>query len=78
MPNSYYKGKKFRRISSRKVSICLKAAKLPAYRILCEATEACGIREVGTHTLRKTVGYHLYLDTKDVVTLYQNQPRRIG
>ncbi|MFB7157316.1 tyrosine-type recombinase/integrase [Lysinibacillus sp. NPDC056232] len=42
-----------------------------AYRILREAAEACGIREIGTHTLRKTFGYHFYLDTKDVVTLQE-------
>lgn len=40
-----------------------------AYRILRKAAEACGIREIGTHTLRKTFGYHFYLDSKDVATL---------
>ena len=40
-----------------------------AYRILRKAAEACGLREVGTHTLRKTFGYHFYLDKKDVATL---------
>ena len=40
-----------------------------AYRILRKAAEACGLREIGTHTLRKTFGYHFYLDKKDVATL---------
>lgn len=40
-----------------------------AYRILRKAAEECGIREIGTHTLRKTFGYHFYLKSKDIVAL---------
>lgn len=34
--------------------------------ILKEAARACGIEEVGTHTMRKTFGYRLYRQTQDV------------
>lgn len=40
-----------------------------AYRILAGAGEACGFDYVGSHTLRKTFGYHHYQRNKDIVTL---------
>lgn len=41
-----------------------------AYRIIRKACEALGLEElVGTHTLRKTFGYHHYQMFKDVVIL---------
>lgn len=40
-----------------------------AYKILRGATEPLGIQHVGTHTLRKTFGYHFYLKTKNVAIL---------
>lgn len=36
-----------------------------AYRIMREAAAANGLQHIGTHTLRKTFGYHLYQQTKD-------------
>lgn len=42
-----------------------------AYKLLREATEHYGIKHVGTHTLRKTFGYHFYQKTKDVAILQQ-------
>lgn len=42
-----------------------------AYRILSEAGYKCGYDYVGTHTLRKTFGYHYYKKTKDVATLME-------
>jgi integrase len=42
-----------------------------AYRILHDAAKKFGLDEIGTHTLRKTFGYHFYKQTKDVVTLQQ-------
>lgn len=49
-------------------------AKLPinrvqAYKILRDAGEQFGLHHVGTHTLRKTFGYHYYAMTKDIMTL---------
>jgi len=38
-----------------------------AYNILSEAAEALGIDNIGTHSMRKTFGYHLYQKTKDIV-----------
>ncbi|UYB50368.1 tyrosine-type recombinase/integrase (plasmid) [Lysinibacillus capsici] len=40
-----------------------------AYDILREAAHACGLSEIGTHTLRKTFGYHMYQEDKDVALL---------
>jgi len=42
-----------------------------AYEVLQNAARVVGLREVGTHTMRKTFGYHLYKQTKDVVLLMQ-------
>lgn len=40
-----------------------------AYKVLREAAEHCGVDNVGTHSLRKTCGYHFYKKTKDIATL---------
>lgn len=42
-----------------------------AYKILREAAEYVGLDGVGTHTLRKTFGYHLYKQNKDVALLME-------
>lgn len=39
------------------------------YYILRDAASECGIKEVGTHTLRKTFGYRFYQKSKDVAIL---------
>lgn len=43
--------------------------RVQAYNILREAAYACELEEIGTHTLRKTFGYHIYQKTKDVALL---------
>ncbi|MBC9721081.1 MAG: site-specific integrase [Lactobacillus sp.] len=40
-----------------------------AYRTMQKAAEALGRDDIGTHTMRKTFGYHHYQKHKDVVTL---------
>ena len=40
-----------------------------AYRIIHEAGLKNGIDHLGTHTLRKTFGYHFYTQKKDIVLL---------
>lgn len=40
-----------------------------AYNILSEAGAKFGISGIGTHTLRKTFGYHMYQQTHDIVTI---------
>lgn len=40
-----------------------------AYRVIHEAGEHFGLDNLGTHTMRKTFGYHFYLQTKDIVLL---------
>ena len=42
-----------------------------AYRILTTAADLIGRNDVGTHTMRKTFGYHYYKRTKDVATLME-------
>ena len=42
-----------------------------AYRILSKAAKAVGLDEVGTHTLRKTFGYHHYQQHKEVAILQE-------
>jgi integrase len=42
-----------------------------AYKIMRAAANEFGLVDIGTHTLRKTFGYHLYQKTKDI-TLVQN------
>lgn len=42
-----------------------------AYNILTDAGKAFGISAIGTHTLRKTFGYHMYQQTHDAVTLME-------
>lgn len=47
-------------------------SRFQAYKIINEVCRACGIPEtdgIGTHTLRKTFGYHFYQQTHDVATL---------
>ena len=45
--------------------------RIQAYRILKEAAQKVGIEEIGTHTLRKTFGYHFYQRTKDIALLQE-------
>lgn len=40
-----------------------------AYGILRDAAEEVGLNSIGTHSLRKTFGYWVYKDTKDVAAL---------
>lgn len=44
-------------------------SRVQAYRILNTAARAIGLADVGTHTLRKTFGYHFYQQYKDVALL---------
>ncbi|NOU63167.1 tyrosine-type recombinase/integrase [Paenibacillus sp. LMG 31461] len=41
-----------------------------AYKIMKTAAKKFGLVDIGTHTLRKTFGYHMYQKTKDI-TLVQ-------
>ena len=44
-------------------------SRVQAYRILRKAADEVGLESVGTHTLRKTFGYHHYQQHKDVAVL---------
>lgn len=43
--------------------------RIRAYDILREAAEACGLKEIGTHTLRKTFGYRMYIINENNIAL---------
>jgi integrase len=45
--------------------------RVQAWKILNQAAKQVGISEIGTHTLRKTFGYHFYQKYKDVAVLQQ-------
>ena len=45
--------------------------RVQAYRILNEAAKDCELDEIGTHTLRKSFGYHFYKANQNVVMLQQ-------
>lgn len=40
-----------------------------AYRVFQKTADLLGRDDIGTHTLRKTFGYHYYQQTKDIGTL---------
>lgn len=40
-----------------------------AYQIMSKAARIHGLKRIGTHTLRKTFGYHFYKQTKDLQLL---------
>lgn len=42
-----------------------------AYKILRTAAEGFGLEDIGTHTLRKTFGYHMYMQTKNIALLME-------
>lgn len=42
-----------------------------AYKILRAVADEFNLDEIGTHTLRKTFGYHFYKQTKDVAMLQE-------
>lgn len=41
-------------------------SRVQAYKIIKEVGESFGIENLGTHSLRKTFGYHYYKKTKDI------------
>ena len=45
--------------------------RVQAWRVLNRAAEYLNLDEIGTHTLRKTFGYHMYQKTHDVAMLQQ-------
>ena len=42
-----------------------------AYKILKSTAVEFGLDEIGTHTLRKTYGYHMYMQTKNIALLME-------
>ena len=44
-------------------------SRVMAWKILNKAAKEINISEIGTHTLRKTFGYHFYQKTRDVALL---------
>lgn len=46
-------------------------SRVQAYRQLNKAAQTLGLEEIGTHSMRKTFGFHFYQKTKDVAMLQQ-------
>ncbi|MDR7319043.1 tyrosine-type recombinase/integrase [Brevibacillus nitrificans] len=46
-------------------------SRVRAYQILNGVAKEVGLTEIGTHTLRKTFGYHFYQRTKDIAILQE-------
>lgn len=46
-------------------------SRVQAYRILNKAADSIGIDSIGTHSMRKTFGYHYYKKTNDIALLMQ-------
>ncbi|MPQ27446.1 site-specific integrase [Bacillus paralicheniformis] len=44
-------------------------SRIQAYRIIRDAAKELGLQNIGTHTMRKTFGYHFYQRTKDIAEL---------
>lgn len=42
-----------------------------AYKLLNKVAKIFGLEEIGTHTMRKTMGYHFYRQNKDVALLQE-------
>jgi len=59
-------------IYSRHAKEIVRLSRETVWRIINEAAKACGVEgPIGTHTMRKTFGYHFYQQTKDVAMLQQ-------
>lgn len=43
-----------------------------AYQVLDRAAKKFGLDQIGTHTMRKTFGYHLYYEAKKDIVLVMN------
>ena len=46
-------------------------SRIQAYRVLNETAKQIGLDEIGTHTMRKTFGYHHYQTNKDIAILQE-------
>lgn len=44
-------------------------SRVQAYRILNKSAKSIGIEDIGTHSMRKTFGYHYYKRTNDIALL---------
>lgn len=45
--------------------------RVQAWKVLNEAANQVGIEHIGTHSMRKTYGYHFYQATKDITLLQE-------
>lgn len=46
-------------------------SRIQAYRVLNDTAKQIGLEEIGTHTMRKTFGYHHYQTNKDIAILQE-------
>lgn len=46
-------------------------SRVQVYRILNHSAKSIGLSEIGTHSMRKTLGYYYYKNTKDIELLME-------
>lgn len=46
-------------------------SRVQAYRVLNQVAQKLGLEDIGTHTMRKTFGYHHYQQYKDIAILQE-------
>jgi len=63
------KKKKRGKFSTREIEDLMRMHR-PCYERRREAAEEFGLDEIETHTLRKTYGYHIYMQTKNIAQFY--------
>lgn len=43
--------------------------RIAAYQVFKKAADEVGLKNIGTHSMRKTYGYHFYMQTQDIAKL---------
>ena len=46
-------------------------SRIQAYRIIKDASKKCGLKDIATHSMRKSFGYNVYEKTKDIALVQQ-------
>lgn len=70
--NTYVKDKQdYEYLFARQGDVNHPITRQQAYKILNDAAQQFGLDNIGTHTLRKTFGYHTYKQTGDIAAIQE-------
>ena len=69
--NDYCRGRDKNEYLIRKSNVNRPISRYRAWEIISECAKAHGLSHIGTHSMRKTFGYHFYKQTGDVAMLMQ-------